>query len=239
MTSSVIDESRQCPSQFQLDRLSANELTSLERMRLERHVASCASCERGLVDRAVERAQFVPDPRTWARLTTAGRFPRSRRRRWALASVPVLMCAACIVIAIRVRQPAPIVRDSVTKGGVEVSLVVQRHGALVTDGRVQPEDRLQVAIRLPDARFVAVYSIDGSRSVSRYAPIGTAMVAMAAGGEQVLPNSTILDGVLGRETIVVFACARDQSDAALRAHVLDGAIPGCDIARTELVKVAP
>jgi hypothetical protein len=234
------DAGRQCPSQFQLDRLSANELTSLERMRLERHVASCPTCERGLVDRAVERAQFVPDPRTWGRL--AATAPRSRRwRRWTLAAAPAIACA-CVLIAMQVRQSGSgVSRHSVTKGGIEISLVVERNGvraALGLDGRVRPGDRLQVAVRVPEARFVAVYSIDGTRSVSRYAPVEAAMVAIAPGSEQVLPNSTILDDVLGRETLVVFTCVRDQPDATLRAYVLGGAIPGCDVSRTELIKAA-
>ena len=241
MTTTVLDPpDSQCPSPFQLDRLSGNELTNLERMRVERHVASCAACERGLVERAVERAQFVPDPRTLARLT-----PRraARWRRALLVAVPVAACAAGVLVVTSARPPSSpaILRESVTKGGVEASVMVERKGvvsALGAVAHVQPDDRLQVTISLPEPRFVAVYSCDGAGSVSRYAPIDTPMIAMAPGAEQALPNSTILDGVPGRETIAVFACAHEQSDAALREHVLGGAPSGCDVMRTELLKAS-
>jgi hypothetical protein len=234
-----------CPSQFQLDRLSASELTNLERMRLERHVASCAACERGLVERAVERAQFVPDPRTLARLTPrASPGALASWRRAMMVSVPVVLCAAGVLVVTFVRQPSSpaILRESVTKGGFEASVMVERKGvvsALGAVARVQPDDRLQVTISLPEPRFVAVYSCDGAGAVTRYAPIDAAMVAMAPGAEQALPNSTILDGVPGRETLAVFACRHEQSDAVLRDHVLGGAPGGCEVSRTELLKAVP
>ncbi|MEO7734390.1 MAG: hypothetical protein ABIY55_25765, partial [Kofleriaceae bacterium] len=207
-------------------------------------VASCAACERGLVERAVERAQFVPEPRTLARLTPHRTSGASRWRRALLVAVPVAACAAGVLVVTSVRQPSEpaILRESVTKGGVEASVMVERKGvvsALGAVAHVQPDDRLQVTISLPEPRFVAVYSCDGAGSVSRYAPIDTAMVAMAPGAEQVLPNSTILDGVPGRETIAVFACVHEQSDAVLREHVLGGAPSGCDVSRTELLKASP
>jgi hypothetical protein len=246
MTTPVLDPAdRSCPSQFQLDRLSADELTNLERMRLERHVASCAACERGLVERAVERAQFVPEPRTLARLTPrAGAGARPSWRRALVVSLPVVLCAATVLVVSYARPPsAPAIpRQSVTKGGVETHVMVQRDGvvsALGAVARVQPDDRLQVTISLPEPRFVAVYSCDGAGSVSRYAPIERAMVAMAPGAEQALPNSTILDGVPGRETLAVFACLDEQTDAALRDHVLGGAPSGCEVSRTELLKAVP
>jgi hypothetical protein len=242
MTTTVLDPpDGQCPSQFQLDRLSGNELTNLERMRVEHHVASCAACERGLVERALERAQFVPEPRTLARLTPRRAAPW---RRALLVAVPVMVCAAGVVVVTFGRQPSSpvIARESVTKGGVEASVMVERKGVVSALGRVahvQPDDRLQVTISLPEPRFVAVYSCDGAGSVTRYAPIDSVMIAMAPGAEQALPNSTILDGVPGRETVAVFACVHEQSDAVLREHVLGGAPSGCDVSRTELLKALP
>lgn len=233
------DAQDHCPSQFQLDRLSADDATRDERIRLERHVASCATCKRGLAERADERARFVPNPRTLAQLTASA--GRARRLRWLATSAPVALCAAAVLIAWRVRQPA-IARRGSPKGGVEVSLFVERNGVpmpLDAGGRVRPDDRLQVAVSLPEPRYVAVYSVDGARAVSRYSPTDAAMVAIGPGIEQVLPNSTILDNVLGRETLVVFTCTGDHGDAELRARVAEGELAGCEIARYELDKVAP
>jgi hypothetical protein len=193
----------------------------------------------------VERAEFVADPRLLARLSEHAPVvpPAQRRHRIAIA-VPVILCAAAVLVVLRTRSSGPTIeRRTVTKGGFEARLVVERGDALLpiagSGGLVHPGDRLQVAISVSAPRFVAVYSSDGANTVSRYAPIDRAMLAMAAGAEQVLPNSTILDGVLGRETIAVFACLDDQRDTALRDHVRGGTIAGCEISRIELRKVAP
>jgi hypothetical protein len=245
-----------CPSQYQLDRLSADEVTDIERARLERHVVGCAACAGALEQRAIERSELVADPRLLARLAADGRSvppPRRARRRWAWA--PAFAVAIGLLIAVRASQtdprppartdPQPPARSrrTVLKGGADARIFIERSGRLLaiepageSPVLVQSGDRLQVAIRLPEPRFVAVYSIDGSGTVSRYAPVDTPMVRMPA-GEQVLPNSTILDDVLGRETVTVFACAADQSDLALRRQLRDTAVPECQVSRVELVKV--
>ena len=96
-----------------------------------------------------------------------------------------------------------------------------------------------MAVRLAERRFVAAYSLDGAGAISRYSPVEPALVAIEPGGDQVLPNSTILDDVLGRETLAVFACERAQPDALLRSHVVTGELAGCEVTRIELIKAAP
>lgn len=246
-----------CPSPFQLDRLSADDVSDIERAQLDRHVAGCAACARGLAERAAERADFVPDPDLLARLAAPGAAPvdrprpRAVRRRVAAVVAPALLCAAGLLLWVRSRapeQPEPPVigRSSTMKGGFAARLVVQPAGAPAaieaaagSVHRVHPGDRLQVEVSLPERRFVAAYSSDGAGTISRYSPVDAPMVAIEPGGDQVLPNSTILDAVLGREIIAVFACASEADDATLRRHVLAGAPAGCEVSRIELVKVAP
>jgi hypothetical protein len=252
ITTTHHEPGRACPSHLQLDRLSAGDLSDVERVRLERHVATCGTCMRDLAERAAERAGFVPEPRVLARLAAA--VPASSigrmRRRVAAVVAPAILCAAGVLIMVRERpaEPPAIGRRATAKGGFAARLIIERAGELVdaaarpTEGaahQVQAGDRVQIAISLPGDRFVAAYSRDSAGAVSRYAPIDAPMIAIGPGGDQLLPNSTILDAVLGRETIAVFACARDQADAVLRIHVVSGAIPGCDVARIALVKVAP
>lgn len=236
-------ENAGCPSHLQLDRLSAGDLTDLERERLERHVAGCAACTHGLAQRAREREQFVPDPRLLAQL--GGRAPVAKRRHIAVWA-PVILCAAGVVLLVQAARPDPdaVGRHGIAKGSVEPRLLVRSAGGrevvgAVDGATVHPGDQLQVAISLPAPRFVAVYSLDAAGAVTRYAPIEAAMQGMEAGADQLLPNSTILDDVLGRETVAVFACTADQPDATLRAHVQRGAPPGCEVVRVDLVKVAP
>lgn len=154
---------------------------------------------------------------------------------WRRAAV--LALAALGLLRPDAGQPDP--RAALAKGGAAATLIVEHAGvqrAVGAVGRVAAGDRLQLTVRVPAPRFVAVYSRDGAGAITRYAPIATAMQAIAPGREQLLPNSTILDEVPGHETIAVFACVAAQADAVLRAHVLIGAPPGCEVLRSELIK---
>jgi hypothetical protein len=61
---------------------------------------------------------------------------------------------------------------------------------------------------------------------------------MAPGVEQELPNSTILDDVLGDEVLALFVCEHQELDEVLRAHVASGAPAGCQVTRRLLHKEA-
>jgi anti-sigma factor RsiW len=250
-----------CPSQLQLDRFFARELSDLERARMDRHLTTCAACAHELAQRDAEQAQFAPEPellallaarqRTGAAPAKAGSRARLLRR---LATAGGLFAAAASALLVarsaQVRddpqaqlaqqtQPAAMQPDrrGVRKGRF-ASVVAERAGVgreLGDGSRVQPGDRLQVTVVVPETRFVAVYSRDGSGVVSRYAPVEDAMVALPAGA-QPLPNSTILDDVLGEELLAVFACARPLDDAALRAHLVGRDPAGCEVSRITLRK---
>lgn len=265
-----------CPSQLALDRLFAGELHDLERARLLRHVAGCASCAEALAERQAERDAFVPDAALEARLarlsaaatTTASStveaaapasLPPARSsaaprpplwKKLAPAVLALGSCAALLALTLR-PGPAepPIDRRATRKGGAgparepqAVQLFVQRGGELVPvvdGGRLHPGDQLQLVLRVAAPRFVALYSKDGAGAISRYAPIDSAMVEVRSGEEVVLPNSTVLDEVLGPERLAVFLCARPLEEAALRAHVEAGQPAGCEVRRLRLDKVLP
>lgn len=183
----------------------------------------------------------------------APRPPRPPRpplwKKLAPAVLALGSCAALLALTLR-PGPAepPIDRRATRKGGgpaVEpqaVQLFVQRGGELVPiadGGRLHPGDQLQLVLRVAAPRFVALYSKDGAGAISRYAPIDSAMVEVRAGVDVVLPNSTVLDDVLGPERLAVFFCARPVEEAALRAHVEAGQPAGCEVRRLRLDKVLP
>lgn len=280
-----------CPSQFLLDRLSAGELSDVERVGVEKHTAACPMCQRGLAARETERAEFTPDPRVLTRLAelSAARPRWNARRRWVAMAAPAFLCAAGLLLVLRARpsgepsgqasgQGAPatvIPRHGNIKGGFTAKILVERDGELsvlepaarpapsvaamgiepsVDDATppLRPGDRLQAVVRISDDRFVAVYSLDAAGTRTRYSPpeaidpssspaqdaAAPAMVRLSAGGEQPLPNSTILDDVLGPEALAVFACKESHPDAALRARVVEGELEGCEVARFFAVKAA-
>lgn len=252
------DGSSGCPSELALDRLFAGECNDLEKARILRQLASCAACAEALEARRAEREDFAPDPQLLARLaaldaqpTAAPSLaprgtPRGAARRWrhlAPAAVALASCAALLVLALRPRSSDPAIdRSATSKGGPRVELLLLRRGELspVADGdTLYPGDQLQVVLRVAAPRFVALYSRDGAGTLSRYAPTDPTMTQVLPGGAAIMPNSTVLDEVLGRETLAVFLCELPQEDARLRAHVEAGQPAGCEVHRLHVDKVLP
>lgn len=262
-----------CPSQLMLDRLMGDDLSDVERARIERHASTCARCVAQLAEREGEQARFAPDPVLLARLQERGppmpaalidesgdaagdaepvRAAARWRRGYQIAGA-LVFAAAAVALLFLARPPKkePIPQRVATATGAPARLttskgatarVVVERGAARWEvselGQVRPYDRIQVTVRLADERFVAVYARDGAGVVARYAPMEATMVALPGGGERALPNSTILDEVLGRERLAVFVCRELQPDEALRAHVERGAPAGCEVSRIELTKEA-
>jgi Putative zinc-finger len=195
-----------------------------------------------------------------------GAAPTRAARRWARPIwivTPALAAAAAVVLLLRTPRPeeeidpaldparlgtrkGPTVGATSPSGSASrVRILVERGAArweLAGLGAVRPGDRIQATVELAEERFVAMYARDGAGVILRYAPNDAAnhapMIALPMGGERALPNSTILDEVLGRELLAVFVCRAAQTDEVLRAHVERGAPAGCEVSRLELVKEA-
>ena len=132
-------------------------------------------------------------------------------------------------------------RRATRKGGEEAVILVQRDGdvwVLEHGSQLHPGDRLQVKVESSRPRYVALYAKDGAGVVSRYAPTAPEMTLVLPGQGGMLPNSTVLDDVLGQEALALFTCERAQPDETLRAHVERGELAGCKVARYPLAKVA-
>jgi hypothetical protein len=132
-------------------------------------------------------------------------------------------------------QDATGVRPVSTDGGSSAG----GDGASVTPTRVHPGDTLQVAVTSATDVFVAVVSQDGAGQASTYvAAADGGLVRVAAGRNVPLPRATILDDVLGTETVAVFLCAAPGPRAAdLTTFAVSGAPPpGCVVERHALDK---
>jgi hypothetical protein len=136
-----------------------------------------------------------------------------------------------------------------TKGNAQSALFVQDERGvrgLFLDGEFGPApvhsgDTLQVAVTSSTEAFVAVMSSDGAGQLSTYvASASGGLVRVSAGRNVPLPQATVLDDVVGPETVAVFVCNDANIDAsALRAVVLDGVPPaGCRVDRYRLDKKA-
>ncbi len=101
------------------------------------------------------------------------------------------------------RRPAdPGTREKGSGGIVGVYVnhdgVVRLGGA---DERVEPGDGLRFVYTARDERYLAVLSLDGAKHGSVYYPPGGVAARMPAGSGVGLPASTVLDDVLGVETV--------------------------------------
>ena len=136
-----------------------------------------------------------------------------------------------------------------TKGSTQSALFVQDERGvrgLFLDGDSGPApvhsgDTLQVAVTSSTDAFVAVMSSDGAGQLSTYVATASGGLLRVSSGRNVpLPQATLLDDVVGPETVAVFVC-NDATihTSALHAVVLDGAPPaGCRVDRYRLDKKA-
>lgn len=180
-------------SDLQWDELVAGDLDAEAAREARAHAASCPGCA----------ARFAE--------IRGGASKFSRKRPSVLWAVGVIAAAALAFVVIRPARPTDEVR---TKGGGGAKLVlVDGAGRVLRTGdRIAPGDRLQATYASTRDGFGAVLSRDGAGSSSVYVP----MVALPA-GEGSYPQSTILDAVLGEETITLVWCER-----AVPLTALDG-----------------
>jgi hypothetical protein len=87
-----------------------------------------------------------------------------------------------------------------------------------------------------------VLSVDGAGHASIYFPMGARAEALQP-GPQLLPQSTTLDGVLGRETLYALWCSEpaelEPIRRALESSPAAPAVPGCSIETLQVEKRLP
>ena len=106
---------------------------------------------------------------------------------------------------------------------------------------VHSGDTLQVAVTSASEAYAAVLSLDQAGTRSTYVASATGGLLRVSPGRNVpLPQATVLDDVVGQETVAVFLCrAPGVSTEALQALIDTGeAPPGCVIDRYRLEKKA-
>jgi hypothetical protein len=222
-------------SDLRFDRLLASELAADAKAEVLAAAGACSQCGERLQALTREREAFAQRPPLL--------LPRARRTRWWLAAPTVLAAAAAVVLVVRARG-GDNAADRTKGDGVSLVVAAGSPGsmAVVASGdRVQPGDSVQVGYSAPRAGYGAVLGLDGSGAVSAYVPWRRdTMVALPAGDDQVFPESTVLDGVLGDETLIALWCERSHELRPLLAELSargDVAAPsGCTVRRVVLRK---
>ena len=247
-----------CVSDLAFDRWYAGELSAEEIAPLADHLSSCTRCaERrasltdqgdafaagsieGLRARAAANAQVNPETGTIATLVER----RSRLPRWPAAAA-VLALAAGVVLASKVRKPDEIDSNERSKGAARFVYYVH-HDGVVTEGldgeTLSPGDAIQLSYSVARSGYLAIFSVDGARRASTYWPRGEHAAPIGLGRDVSLPESIVLDGTVGPETIYTLFCAEPVRlepirSALERSPEREAQIEGCTTDRVRFIKV--
>ncbi len=270
-----------CPSEFFLDRVDANEVSTEARLRFERHCENCAECRARMEDRQRARRHFdlesparaprillspgappIPFPpgspqnaQPLAPSATARALPLRKVPAWAWL-IPAAAALLLVVLkpgsevpggfgaAGRANQQVPEDPAVRAKGGFRLGFFVRRGNSVFRGGHgesLRPGDALQFTVSAPRAGYLAVLSRDGSGQSSVYYPEGKRAAPVEA-GEQILPQSTVLDDVLGHEKLHAVLCEQSFELQSVLERVAEGrgaplGGPGCSVDTIEIEKV--
>jgi anti-sigma factor RsiW len=237
-----------CASDLVLDRLVVGELRPSEAGAIRGHARGCAGCAARLAAFEEGKATFDAAP---ARLTLPAGPPATPawRRLWIVPAAAAVVSALLLFVVLERRDaPGPDAAAGTRRkgGGAAFRLHVGRAGAVlrvVAGDVVHPGERLQLTYSSDEPGFVAVLARDGAGAVSVYFPVGAATAWPAPPGQdRPLPASTMLDGVLGLETIFALHCADPIEIEPVRARLAAGATGfprSCTVEELSLEKREP
>lgn len=223
----------ECPSDLQLDRLHAGELSTESAQRLHAHIADCGVCPARMESRRSGFAQFSEvDTRpllAGIRRGIATAEERSQVSSWwrriGLVLAPLTVGAGALALVFLVGRGGPSGTTATPggpdpggpevtrlKGGLSLRVYRQageRSEAMLSGDRFAPGDRIRFVVDLPLPGGAAILGVesDGDLYVAwpdQAAPAGTSN--RQAGSNQELPGAVSLDNSPGKETLYLVHC---------------------------------
>ena len=156
----------------------------------------------------------------------------------------VLGVAAAVAVWVG-QGPSLPTEQTRAKGAAQLGFYVKRGEQVFRGGPgelLRPGDAIEFSYEAPSAGYLAILSLDGAGHASSYFPMGPRAQALAQ-GSHLLPQSTILDAVLGRETFYAVWCdAPVELEPMRRALESSRAVPlapGCRSESFEVEKRLP
>jgi hypothetical protein len=220
-------------SRLRADQLLNDELAAVEAHAARAHVASCDRCTARIAEHERERAELA--------------VPLASRRRpraaW-IAAAAFAAAAVIVLVALRARGPHGVDEGGTRLKGAPAIGFYVKHGDAVRRGAdgelVAPGDAIELTATSARPAYLAIVSVDHAGTVSVYYPDAPVAAPIAAGAEQVLPTSVILDDVLGRERIYGVFCPDPIAVAEVRAAFAGSIAPprACVVATTTIEKRA-
>lgn len=239
-------ESDDCVSDLTLDALLADELSGTSGAGVHAHVAGCPRCRARLTSLGEFKASID--------LPGFPRVPAGKSRKLWFVQPRVAAFAAALTLAASVvlwfefsgsERSSADGRATRTKGSARLGFYVRRESAVFRGGPgevLRPGDALEFSFVAPRAGFVAVLSVDGGGRASVYYPSGVRAARIEA-GEQLLPQSTVLDHVLGKELLFGVFCDGNLNLEQLRLELQSlrriPDLPGCSVDQLEVDKRVP
>jgi hypothetical protein len=252
-----------CASHLIFDRWQAGELPPDEIAKLEAHLAACPRCSERrdallgnhevfdvatpdwLRDAAREPAGAEPILTPPSARSASPLASVSRGARWLPVGASVVALAAVIFLVVRSRQSGSIDERERLKGGATLGYHV-KHDGIVREGTageaLAPGDAVQFSYSANRSGHLAVFSVDGAKRASTYWPRGERATPVTLGRDVSLPESIVLDDVLGPETIYALLCAEPVLVEPIRSELerfpeREPRVEGCTTERLGFVKV--
>lgn len=249
-------------SDLRWDRLLAGELASQNAAQARAHAEQCKNCGERFRALSAARDAFADRPLPMSFVPRR----RSRRALWLGGGTVMMAAAAVLLVVLRPGTPpaerskggGPILIVAASRAGVPLALVggpgvnpahstPPREGRVIvplsTGDAVHPGDLIQIGYSSDRDGFGAVIARDGSGGVMAYVPSqGAMLVALPAGRDRSFPESTILDAVVGTETLHVVWCETSLPLEPLLVEVRGGALEprvGCTHRTLVLQKSSP
>jgi hypothetical protein len=201
-----------CLSDLVLDRIVAGELAEAT---AAPHLTTCASCRDRLAELRTAQESFVVDElrvRAAQAQVQTQEQPRARRRSvvWAGSSVGALAAAAALLLLWRpTPEPEPTVR---LKGGFALELIARHRDGRVEQvlpgGALAPGEAIRFRVSSDEPGYLGVIGIDAAGNVTAYSPADGLTRSLAAGRQQLLEGSIILDETLGPERVIAALCKK-------------------------------
>jgi len=215
-------QSSACLSDKALDALLLGELDGPLMASAHAHLRDCVACEKAHVAMRNDSANFSARPAFAAtlaslvghgNLATAPSFWQTLWPRRLLWATGLSAATAAVVVGL------PAGPENRTKGGFSLSTFVQKQGAangtLWLDGPVSPGDRIQFQVTSNAPGHLAILAIDEAAQISVYYPPGPIAVPIGVGSNQQLASAVVLDGTLGKETVIALRCQNAETTANL------------------------
>lgn len=189
-----------CPAPAALDAFAAGEPWAP----IATHLEQCTVCAQHVDRRRADSVAFVkarPFELFSRQLQRRGEERKKRAFRWLL---PVAAGLALAMAVIPQRFPAADSQRVTFKGASVAVHVLRGHDVhTLREGEpLKPRDAVRFTLRSEQPGYAAVLERDSAGVVTVVAPFGSPSPQAIAAGSTTLDDSSVLDGVVGKETFV-------------------------------------